>query len=120
MKITFAGAADTVTGSCHLVECNGQRILLDCGYFQGPRELERRNRLPFPFDPASIDAVLLSHAHLDHTGRLPLLVRQGFKGRIITTSATRDLTRLILLDSAQIQAEISARRAQALRRRRAR
>lgn len=103
MKITFAGAADTVTGSCHLVELDGMRVLLDCGMFQGRTEIQLRNRRPFPFDPESIDWVILSHAHFDHTGRLPLLVRQGFKGKILATDATRDLGRLIMLDSARIQ-----------------
>ena len=103
MRITFAGAADTVTGSCHLVELNGLRILLDCGMFQGVREVQARNKGKFPFEPESVDWVVLSHAHLDHTGRLPLLVKQGFKGRVLTTSATRDLARVIMLDSARIQ-----------------
>ena len=103
MRITFAGAADTVTGSCHLVELNGQRILLDCGMFQGVKEVQARNKGKFPFEPEAIDWVILSHAHLDHTGRLPLLVKQGFKGRVLTTDATRDLARLIMLDSARIQ-----------------
>ncbi|GAF85820.1 unnamed protein product, partial [marine sediment metagenome] len=74
MKITFCGAAETVTGSCHLIETNGVRILLDCGLFQGPREIRERNRAGFPFDPETIDYVLLSHAHLDHVGLMPLLV----------------------------------------------
>jgi metallo-beta-lactamase family protein len=104
MRITFAGAADTVTGSCHLVELSDQRILLDCGYFQGPKKIERRNRRDFPFDPASVDRVLVTHAHLDHVGRLPLLQKLGFKGRIVSTPATRELARVILLDAAHIQA----------------
>ncbi|MCA9561970.1 MAG: MBL fold metallo-hydrolase [Myxococcales bacterium] len=105
LSITFAGAADTVTGSCHLVELNGHRILLDCGMFQGPPEIEDRNAESFPFDPGDVDIVLLSHAHLDHTGRLPLLVKRGFRGKILSTAATRDLARVILLDSASIQAQ---------------
>ena len=103
MRITFAGAADTVTGSCHLVEINGLRILLDCGMFQGVKEVQARNKGKFPFDPKAIDWVVLSHAHLDHTGRLPLLVKQGFDGRVLSTAATQDLARLIMLDSARIQ-----------------
>ena len=104
MKITFAGAAETVTGSCHLVEMGSRRVLMDCGMFQGIRSVESRNRKEFPFDPASVDTVVLSHAHLDHVGRLPLLGKLGFNGRILATSATEDITRLILLDSARIQA----------------
>lgn len=105
------GAAKQVTGSCHLIECNGRRVLIDCGMFQGDRETERANSEPFGFDPASIDALLLTHAHLDHCGRIPLLVRQGFRGRILATSATRELARLVLLDAASLQEE-DARRAQ--------
>jgi metallo-beta-lactamase family protein len=103
MRITFAGAAETVTGSCHLIETAGARIVLDCGLFQGKREIRSWNRRDFPFDPASVDAVLLSHAHLDHTGRLPLLVKRGFSGPIIATRPTRDLAELIMRDSAHIQ-----------------
>jgi len=103
VTVTFFGAVRTVTGSMHLVETPGVRLLLDCGLFQGRRaEADEINRR-FPFDPASIDAVLLSHAHLDHCGNLPTLVRQGFRGRIVCTPATRDLTALILRDSAEIQ-----------------
>lgn len=110
MKITFAGAAETVTGSCNLVQCGDKRLLVDCGMFQGVPEVSNRNRKRFPFDPASIDYVLLTHAHLDHTGRLPLLVKEGFRGRVVTTAATRDLARVIMLDSARIQ-EQDAKRA---------
>jgi len=114
MKITFCGAAETVTGSCHLIEVDGLRILLDCGFFQGGRERRDMNRDPFPFDPKSIDYVLLSHAHLDHCGRLPLLLQQGFKGRILCTAPTADIAKLILADSAGLQmkeAEYRARKA---------
>ncbi len=100
MHVEFHGAAGEVTGSCHLLEVAGRRILLDCGLFQGHYEQERRNRDPFPFDPATIDAVLLSHAHLDHSGRLPLLVKDGFRGRIHTQRACRDLCRIMLKDAA--------------------
>jgi len=103
VEISFHGANRGVTGSCHLVECNGKRILVDCGLFQGGRELVEENRRPFGFDPASVDFLLLTHAHLDHCGRVPLLVRQGFRGRIITTSASRDLAKLVLLDAASLQ-----------------
>jgi metallo-beta-lactamase family protein len=105
------GAAKQVTGSCHLITCNDRRVLIDCGLFQGSEETERANAEPFGFDPASIDALLLTHAHLDHCGRIPLLVRHGFRGRILTTAATRELARVVLLDSAGIQEE-DARREQ--------
>ncbi len=103
MKITFGGAADNVTGSCHYVELDGMNVLLDCGMFQGLPPVQARNKGAFPFDPRSVDWVILSHAHLDHTGRLPALVRQGFEGKVLATSATRDLGRLIMMDSARIQ-----------------
>ncbi len=103
MKVEFQGAAQTVTGSRHLVHAGNQRILLDCGLYQGQRkEAFRRNR-ELPFDPASIDAVILSHAHIDHSGNLPSLVRGGFRGPIFATTATRDLSVHMLLDSAKIQ-----------------
>ena len=117
MKITFCGAAGTVTGSCHLVEANGQRVLLDCGLFQGAREVDDRNRNPFPFDPADLDAVLLSHAHLDHAGLLPRLVRDGFAGRILSTRPTADIAKLMLADSAHLQVEEAAYRSRKARRR---
>jgi metallo-beta-lactamase family protein len=104
MKIKFCGAARTVTGSCHLVEFKDTKFLVDCGAFQGYK-MEDLNREPFPFDPASIDYLFLTHAHYDHCGRIPLLVKQGFNGRIISTQPTRDLVKLILLDSAKIQKE---------------
>lgn len=110
MRIRFHGAAGEVTGSCHEVEAAGRRLLLDCGLIQGGREDERRNREPFPFDPAKIDAVVLSHAHLDHCGRLPLLVQQGFDGPIWTHRATADLLRVMLEDAARL-AEADAERA---------
>ena len=105
MHISFHGAAGGVTGSCHLVEAAGRRILVDCGMFQGSHELNEENAADFGFDPASIDILLLTHAHLDHCGRIPLLVQRGFGGEIITTGATRDLTRLVLLDSAHLHEE---------------
>ncbi|MGD9949129.1 MAG: MBL fold metallo-hydrolase RNA specificity domain-containing protein [Desulfobulbus sp.] len=105
MRITFHGAAQNVTGSCHLVECGDKRILIDCGLYQGGREMDEENRNDFGFDPAAIDYLLLTHAHLDHCGRIPLLHRLGFRGKILTTGATRELARLVLLDSARIQEE---------------
>lgn len=110
MKIEFHGADEGVTGSCHLVECAGKRILIDCGLYQGGRELDEENDGPFGFDPAGIDCVLLTHAHLDHCGRLPLLANRGFRGEIVTTAASRELARLVLLDAAHIQEEDAARR----------
>jgi metallo-beta-lactamase family protein len=104
------GAAKQVTGSCHLVTCNDYRVLIDCGMFQGSAELEQANAEPFGFDPAGIDVLLLTHAHLDHCGRIPLLVRQGFRGRILATGATRELARVVMLDAAGLQEE-EARRA---------
>ena len=105
MKISFHGAARGVTGSCHLVECAGKRILIDCGFYQGGRELEEDNADEFGFEAASIDYLLLTHAHLDHCGRIPLLASRGFDGEIITTAASRELARLVMLDSAGLQEE---------------
>lgn len=110
MQISFHGADGEVTGSCHLIECQGKRILIDCGLFQGGHELEEENARDFGFDAESIDFVLLTHAHLDHCGRLPLLVKRGFRGEIIATAATRELARLVLLDAASLQEEESVRR----------
>jgi len=98
--VTFHGAAGGVTGSCFLLEAAGRRILLDCGLIQGSSRDEARNREPFPFDPASIDAVVLSHAHLDHSGRLPQLLREGFNGWIHVHRAGRDLAGILLEDAA--------------------
>lgn len=105
MKLSFYGADRNVTGSCHMVECAGTRILIDCGLYQGGRELDEENSQPFGFDAAGIDYVLLTHAHLDHCGRLPLLARRGFRGKIIATAATVELARLVMLDSAHLQEE---------------
>ena len=101
-RIRFLGAAGEVTGSCHLVEVGSRRVLLDCGLFQGAEDAEARNRASFPFDPKTIDAVILSHAHLDHSGRLPSLTKFGFRGAILTHPATRDLARIMLKDSAHL------------------
>ena len=117
MDITFAGAANEVTGSCHLVRVNGRTLALDCGMFQGRRaeSREKNSRLPVPI--SSIDAVVLSHAHIDHAGRLPFLVREGYANRIWATPATRDLCAIMLADSAHIQekdAEFLTRREKAV------
>ena len=111
MKLSFHGADRSVTGSCHLVECAGKRILIDCGLHQGSRELDEENAEPFGFDAAGIDYVLLTHAHLDHCGRLPLLAKRGFRGEIITTSASRELARLVMLDAAHLHEEDTRYRA---------
>ena len=104
IKLQFLGAAQNVTGSRHMLEANGVRLLIDCGLYQ-ERQFRERNWDPFPVPPDSIDAVLLTHAHLDHCGLLPKLVKEGFKGKIYCTSATAELTQIILLDSAKIQEE---------------
>lgn len=101
MKITFHGAARTVTGSQHLIEINERRILLDCGLYQGPGAFERNRTLPF--DASKVDVMVLSHAHIDHCGNIPNLVKSGFRGDIYATFATRDLCGVMLLDSARIQ-----------------
>lgn len=99
--VRHLGAAGGVTGSCHLLEAAGGRFLLDCGYFQG-RDAIRKNAAPFPFEARDIDAIFLSHAHLDHCGRIPRLVKEGFRGPIHATSATRDLAEAVLLDAAAV------------------
>ena len=103
MKIEFVGAAHEVTGSKHLLHVNGKKILLDCGMFQGKRKEAEEKNINFGFNPAEINAVILSHAHIDHSGLLPLLVKHGFKGPIYCTHATRDLCQHMLADSAYIQ-----------------
>jgi len=105
MKIAFHGADRGVTGSCHLVSCGGKQILIDCGLYQGGRELVEDNYESFGFDPSTVDFLLLTHAHLDHCGRIPLLAKQGFQGEIITTAASRELAKLVMLDSAHLQEE---------------
>jgi metallo-beta-lactamase family protein len=104
-ELTFLGAARTVTGSKYLLDTGGSRVLVDCGLFQGLKELRLRNWEPFPVPPESIDAVVLTHAHLDHVGYLPRLVRDGFRGAVFCTAGTADLARLVLPDSARIQEE---------------
>lgn len=103
MRIAFHGAVRTVTGSQHLLEVNGRRILLDCGLYQGKRADANRRNANFPFSAADVDVMILSHAHMDHAGNIPNLVKQGFKGNIYATPATRDLCSVMLLDSAHIQ-----------------
>ncbi|MEI5585494.1 MULTISPECIES: MBL fold metallo-hydrolase [unclassified Agromyces] len=104
-SIRFLGGADCVTGSRYLVETDGARVLVDCGLFQGFKVLRERNRRPFPVAPGSIDAVVLTHAHLDHSGYLPALVRDGFAGPILATPGTIELSRVLLADSAHLMAE---------------
>ena len=89
--LRFLGATDTVTGSRYLVRSQGRQVLVDCGLFQGYKRLRDRNRVPFPVNPANIDAVVLTHAHLDHTGYVPALVRDGFRGPVYATAGTTDL-----------------------------
>ena len=109
MKLTSHGAADGVTGSKHLIEVAGQRILLDCGLFQGLKLHRERNWLPIAFDVESLDAVVLSHAHLDHSGFLPVLVKRGYRGPVYASTATRDLADVLLRDSAHLQEEDARR-----------
>lgn len=110
MQVHFHGAAGEVTGSMHLVEAAGKRVLLDCGLIQGSREAEARNAEPFPFDPSTLDALVLSHAHIDHIGRVPLLVKRGFRGPIYTQQASAELMRIMLMDAASLS-ESEAERA---------
>ena len=100
MKLQFVGAAKEVTGSCYYLTFSGHQLLIDCGMIQGG---DAKNDDPFPFDPSKIDYLLLTHAHIDHSGRIPLLVKRGFRGKILTTGATQDLCRIMLRDSAHIQ-----------------
>ena len=104
-KITFLGAAGTVTGSKYLIEAEGKRLLVDCGLFEGSKELKQRNWDKLPIDPATIDWVLLTHAHIDHTGYLPRLVRNGYRGPIYANAATHELCAVLLPDSAHLQEE---------------
>lgn len=105
MQLTFLGATGTVTGSRTLLESKGKRILIDCGLFQGLKQLRLKNWDAFPVEPSSIDAILLTHAHIDHSGYLPRLVKMGFSGRIYCTSGTHDLCQILLPDSAHLQEE---------------
>lgn len=117
MKLSFYGADREVTGSCHMLECAGRRVLIDCGMVQGQGELNQDNSRAFGFDAAAIDILLLTHAHLDHCGRLPLLAKRGFRAEVISTAATRELARLVLLDAAHLQEEEARRQAGGDRRR---
>lgn len=109
IKIHFLGASGTVTGSKFLLETPEQNLLIDCGMFQGIKELREQNWQDFPFDVSSIDTVLLTHGHLDHTGYIPRLVKQGFRGKIVGTAPTLEITKIILLDSAKINEEDAER-----------
>ena len=111
MEITFLGAATTVTGSQFLLETGRARILVDCGMFQGGPNEAVRNRVPLGYDPAALDAILLTHAHLDHCGLIPVVVREGFRGPIRATSGTMELARLVLMDSGRLQEEFAKREA---------
>jgi metallo-beta-lactamase family protein len=109
MVIKFYGAAREVTGSCILVETAGAKILLDCGFFQGSRMAEERNFEKLPFDPQTINCLIVCHAHLDHVGRIPVIYKQGFRGRIYSTAPTKELATLVLLDSYKLMAEEAKR-----------
>src|SRR4051812_39844279 len=105
LSLQFLGGVGTVTGSKYLLTYDNQRVLIDCGLFQGVKDLRLQNWAPLPLDPKQIDAVILTHAHLDHTGYLPVLVKSGYRQPIFCTAPTRDLSKIILLDSAHIQEE---------------
>jgi metallo-beta-lactamase family protein len=109
MHITFCGANQEVTGSCYLIETSNARIVLDCGMFQGERTSELKNHEPFPFDPSTIQAMVLTHAHFDHTGRIPKLYKEGFRGKIFCTSPTADLSMITLRDAAHLMADEAKR-----------
>jgi len=109
LSIQFLGAAGCVTGSQFLVTVGGRRVLVDCGMFQGSPEETERNRMPFAFEPETIDALLLTHAHLDHCGRIPALTKAGFRGPIHATKATADLAEIVLRDAAKLQVEFAER-----------
>ena len=103
MKIEFLGGARSVTGSCYIVRNNDFTLMVDCGMFQGRRELRDRNSLKPLFDPSKVDVILLTHAHIDHSGLIPKMIKYGFKGKIVSTKATADLCSIMLPDSAHIQ-----------------
>src|SRR5918996_1575846 len=109
ISLQFLGAVGTVTGSQFLVRAGDRSVVVDCGMFQGSPEEVERNRIPFAFEAGTLDALLLTHAHLDHCGRTPALVRAGYHGPIIATSATTDLAEIVLRDAAKLQAEAEAR-----------
>jgi len=108
LTLSFHGGVDGVTGSCHMLKTDSITLLIDCGLFQGGYDIEQKNREDFGFDPSGIDYLLLTHGHLDHCGRIPLLVKRGFRGKIICTSATYDIARIVMLDTAEIQEEDAA------------
>ena len=108
IRVKFLGAAGTVTGSKYLLELDDKRLLVDCGMFQGLKPLRLKNWEPFPISPKKIEAVVLTHAHLDHSGYLPRLVKEGFSGKVFCTAATADLVKLLLLDSAKLMEEEAA------------
>jgi len=108
MELSFHGADRDVTGSCHRLQCLGRALLIDCGMFQGGRELDEENAAPLGFEPAELDHLLLTHAHLDHCGRLPLLVKRGFRGEIIATGATRELAEIVMRDAAHMAEDDAA------------
>lgn len=103
MEIQFFGAAKMVTGSNYLITTEKYNILVDCGMFQGNKEMEKMNFMDFPYDVEEVDYLILTHAHIDHSGRIPKLVKDGFRGKIICTKPTFDLCEIMLLDSAKIQ-----------------
>ncbi len=105
MRLFFLGGAGTVTGSKYLLDHNGKRLLVDCGLFQGYKQLRERNWDHFPVRPQRLDAIVLTHAHLDHSGYLPVLVKAGYRGPIYATEATCELARILLLDSGRLQEE---------------
>src|SRR6476620_9653720 len=111
MDLHFLGGATTVTGSQYLLETGRARVLIDCGMFQGSPNDAMRNRVPLAYDPATLDIVLLTHAHLDHCGLIPHLVNEGYRGRIIATKGTCELAELVLLDSGKLQEEFAKREA---------
>jgi metallo-beta-lactamase family protein len=117
MRITSVGAAEEVTGSCHFLEVGDTKALIDCGLFQGSNLVEEKNDDQFPIQPADLDYVFLTHGHLDHCGRLPLLVKRGFRGPIVTSAATADVAKFIMLDSAHVQHEDYIRQKRRRRRR---
>ncbi|HUP82576.1 MAG TPA: MBL fold metallo-hydrolase, partial [Candidatus Limnocylindria bacterium] len=116
MQLQFLGAATTVTGSQFLLTTGQAKVLVDCGMFQGSPNEAIRNRIPLAYDPAELDAILLTHAHLDHCGLIPYVVARGFKGPIYATAGTVELARLVLLDSGKLQQEFAKRHARFARR----
>src|SRR3989338_8402259 len=102
-KLTFYGGIGMITGANFLLEADGMRILIDCGFFQGCDICDEKNSATFPYDPASIDVLLVTHAHIDHTGRIPYLVKSGFRGKIVSTPPTKEISELLFFDSIEIE-----------------